>query len=269
MTPTHDTLQFRKNAIFNTIGYIVVVVVNAMAVLLPINGQRPGEISASYPTLFTPANVTFSIWSVIYATLLCFIIYQCWLSFSQHADHLRHFMRRMKGWWLLSCMANACWIFAWHYHLIPVAFGIILVLLITLVMIHRRFHIAFQTDAREQLFIHVPFSLYLGWISIATLANFAVLMVYWGFDTADEAQIPMTNILICIGTVLAVWMILWRNNITHGLVAMWAFYGILMKRREESPWEQHLITEVCIISMGIIAIAISWQLYRRRLPASS
>jgi len=266
MLETHEALHYKNKSIFNTIGLIIVVVINMLAVLLPINGKSTGQLSDQYPNLFTPAGITFSIWGVIYLSLVAFVIYQLWLSFSgRYPEELKNFMIRMKGWWLISCLANTCWLLAWHYELVLLSVFLMLLLLFSLLAIHRNFNIARSpAHTREKLFIQLPFSLYLGWISIATLANITALMIYYGWDGAGISQIAWAVLMIATGTLLSLTMILRRNNITYAVVSIWAFYGILLKREQAAVMEEAPVTHACVIAIGIIAIGISWQLYRRK-----
>lgn len=263
---SHETLHFKNRSVFNTIGFIIMIGVNVLAVQLPINGKTTAQISEEYPNLFAPAGITFSIWGVIYLSLLAFIIYQLWLSFSnKEPETLVYVMRRMKDWFLISCVANACWLFAWHYHLIPVSMAIMVILLISLVIIHVNFGISTApATLREKIFIHVPFSIYLGWISIATIANFTALLVYTGWEGNRHAQILWTIAMISLGTLVSMAMVLFRNNITYALVSVWAFYGIFLKRRIADMMDENAIIHTCIIAIGAIAVTISWQLYRKQ-----
>lgn len=266
MLETHEALHYKNKSVFNTIGLIIVIVINMLAVLLPINGKSTGQLSDQYPNLFTPVGITFSIWSVIYLSLLVFIIYQLWLAFSgRHPEELKNFMTRMKGWWLINCLANTCWLLAWHYELVPLSALLMLLLLLSLLAIHRNFNIGpAPALPREKVFIHLPFSLYLGWISIATLANITALMVYYGWDGTGISQITWAVLMIAVGTLLSLIMVLRRNNITYALVSIWAFYGILLKREQAAVMEETPVIHASVIAMGIIAIGISWQLYRRK-----
>ncbi|SEW50900.1 tryptophan-rich sensory protein [Chitinophaga arvensicola] len=263
---SHETLHFKNKSIFNTLGFIIMIAANALAVLLPINGKTTAQVSEEYPNLFVPAGVTFLIWSVIYLSLLGFIFFQLWLSFSnKQPEMLAYVMQRIKDWFLISSVANACWLFAWHYHLIPVSAVIMLMLLISLIVIHLNFGIGTRPASRqEKLFIHLPFSIYLGWISIATIANITALLVYAGWDGSHQQQIFWTIAMIAVGTVLSMIMILRRNNITYALVSVWAFYGILLKRRAADVLDENSIIHACIIAIGVIAVTISWQLYRKQ-----
>ncbi|MGF6848643.1 hypothetical protein QFZ51_003878 [Chitinophaga sp. W3I9] len=263
---SHETLHFKNRSIFNTLGFIIMIAANALAVLLPINGKTTAQISEEYPNLFIPAGITFSIWSVIYLSLTAFIIYQLWLSFSnKQPATLAYVMQRMKDWFLISCVANACWLFAWHYHLIPVSVAIMVILLISLIIVHLNFGIGIApATLTEKLFIHIPFSIYLGWISIATIANITALLVYTGWEGSRHSQVLWAIAMISVGTLLSIAMVLLRNNITYALVIVWAFYGILLKRRAADTMDENPIIHTCIIAIGVIAITISWQLYRKQ-----
>ncbi|PSL42493.1 hypothetical protein CLV51_11221 [Chitinophaga niastensis] len=262
----HETLHYKNRSVFNALAYIIMIVANALSFLLPINGKKTNEISEEYPHLFAPARITFSIWTIIYLALLAFIIYQLWLAFSNKAPGiLANFMLRMKDWFLISSVANACWLFAWHYDLIPLSVAIMFILLLSLLAIHINFGIA-TTPATlpEKIFINFPFSLYLGWISITTIANIATLLVYAGWKASIHTQIIYTILMVGISTLLSVGMILLRNNITFALVSVWAFYGILIKRKAADVLEENAIIHSCIIAIGVIAVTISWQLYRKQ-----
>lgn len=263
---SHETLHFKNKSIFNALSYIVMIAANMLALLLPINGQTTAQVAEAYPNLFAPARVTFGIWGVIYFSLLCFVVYQLWLAFSnKRPETLAHLMLKMKDWFLISSVANACWLFSWHYHLIPVSAAIMLMLLVSLLVIHHNFGISITpATLPEKIFIHFPFSVYLGWIVIAAMANIAALLVYAGWEGSVEAQVTWTVVMICAGTIASMAMVLLRNNILYALVSIWAFYGILLKRRAADVMQENAIIHACIIAIGVIAVTISWQLYRKQ-----
>lgn len=248
----------------------MVVVVNAMAVTLPINGQSTAEVCNKYINLLIPANITYMIWSFLYLALLAFIGYQLWLAFSgQHRQELTQLITRIRSWWLVSCLANAGWLFAWHYEKILLAALIMLLLLISLAAIHQNFAIASgEAPLREKLFVHVPFSLYLGWASIVFIMNISALAVSWGWHGQGISQVTWVVLMVVLGTLSAVYMILQHNNIIYALVNVWAFYGLILKRSDADVMAEHAIVQACVIAIGVIAIAISWQLYRRQ-PADA
>jgi hypothetical protein len=265
MVSSHKTLYYRNSAIFNTIGFIMVVVVNAMAAFSLLNGTSPAEISEKYESLFVPDGLTFSIWSVIYLSLLGFVSYQLWLAFAPNKKpELTLFMERMRGWWLISCLANTCWLFSWHYEQIPLSFLLMLGLLASLLAIHLNFDISLPTQhttKAEKIFVHIPFSLYLGWICIATVANFAALCVYSGWGATS---IPWTIFLILLCTIISTVLIIRRYNFVTGIVAIWALYGIILKRQGEGGEAESPIIIACICAMAVIFLTGIWRWIKRR-----
>lgn len=263
MTASHKTPYYKNSAIFNTIGYIMVIVVNTMAMLGVLNNKDTGAISDKYGSLFTPAGITFSIWGIIYLTLLGFIGYQFWLAFSPKYPYEREqFMERLRGWWLISCLANTCWLFSWHYELLPLSMLIMLTLLISLLAININLNIAVQKVSWPQkIFIQLPFSLYLGWITIATAANLAAFWVYAG---GDGQSVLFTVFLLLLCTIAATTLVISRNNIVIGLVAIWALAGIIIKRQETGGPATTTITIACIVAMIVIVISALIQLLKKR-----
>jgi hypothetical protein len=257
MTPSHKTLYYKNTAVFNAIGYIMVIGVNILASLSLINNESPREIAEKYESLFTPAGYTFSIWGLIYLGLLGFIVYQCWLAFSGRApEALAQFMERMRGWWLISCLANTCWLFSWHYELLPVSLLLMLGLLISLLAIHVNFNIyTAQASLPEKLFISIPFSIYLGWICVAAVANLSALLVYTGFDGRN---IPVTMFFIAVCTAAIAMLIIKRNNFVAGLTAIWALSGIIIKRQEIGGDAETPIVITCITAIAVLIGVGCW-----------
>lgn len=264
MTTSHKTLHYKNSAIFNTIGYIMVIVVNALANLNLINNKNTGDVSDKYDNLFIPAGFTFAIWGVIYLALLAFIVFQLWIAFRGQLSSIELLMERLRGWWLISCMANSCWLFAWHYELLPLTILLMIALLVCLLAIHLNFNIALPhppVSRAEKLFVHLPFSLYLGWICIATVANIAAFLVYLGWN---GMSIPGTIFLILLCTVSSTLLIIRRHNLVVGLVAIWALYGIIVKRQSVGGSTELPIVSACIGAMIIIAISGTWRLITNR-----
>jgi hypothetical protein len=153
---------------------IAVIVVNGLANALPLNGQGTGEISDRFDVYFVPAGYVFSIWGLIYLALIGYSIYQV-LPAQRENPSLRR-----TGWlYVLSCAANIAWLFLWHYEIFAwtiVAMGALLLLLIA---IYLRLGTGFsRVPAAETWLVRVPFSIYLGWITVATIANATSLLDY-------------------------------------------------------------------------------------------
>ena len=154
--------------ILNFVSVLVTLTVNGMANALPLNGQNTGEISNRFPVLFTPAGYVFSIWGVIYLGLLAFGIYQLLPSQKNNSR-----MEKLGYWFFMSNFFNSALIFAWHYNQFPLSLVIMLGLLASLLVIYLRLQVGIRpVSTSEKWLVNIPFSIYLGWISVATIANF-------------------------------------------------------------------------------------------------
>lgn len=214
--------------IFIAISYVAMVVANYLANALPIGGVTTGEASDIYANLFTPAGITFSIWGLIYALLLGYILYQFGLWQKKTSEDREQTLNQVGRYFIVTSLANISWIFAWHYGIIWLSVLIMLVLLFFLIKIadvvnNRSF------DLNEKIFIRLPFSVYFGWITVATIANITVFLVSldWnGFGISDDIW---TVIVLLVGATIGVARILKDKNIFYGLVLIWAYSGIIYK----------------------------------------
>lgn len=204
---------------------IATIVVNALANILPINGQNTGAISDRFQVYFVPAGYVFSIWGLIYLGLVAFAIYQA-LPGQRQNPRLRS-----TGWWIsLGGLANIAWIFLWHYEHFVLTLIAMLVLLATLILTYVRMETGrTRVPPAETWMARLPFSIYLGWITVATVANVTSVLDYvqWdGFGLAPE--IWMGIVLVAV-LAIAILMNFTRRDIAYALVILWALAGISIK----------------------------------------
>lgn len=218
--------------ILNVTGLLLVIVVNYLANALPLAGKTTGEISQLYENLFAPAGFTFSIWGFIYLLLVVFVMFQSRGLFKPpFATRVPSFYHRIGYWFFISCLANASWIFAWHHELIWLSMVLMILLLFALIKIYTRLGIGRRiVNHSERYFIHLPFSVYLGWISVATIANAAAFLVGISWDGFGISPQIWTSIMILCATTLATIILLTRKDLFFSLVILWAFFGIFIKR---------------------------------------
>ena len=208
------------------LAFIAVLAVNFLSNALPLNGQTPKDVSDKYPTLFTPDSFTFAIWGVIYTALAVFVIYQALPAQSNNPK-----IATVSKLFMINCLANISWIFAWHYDFMILSLLIMLVILMTLVMIYTHLDIANgPASFAEHLFLYLPFSLYLGWICVATLANLSVVQVAMGWENSGLPELGWTLVKLAIAIVACTVVVLRRGDIFFGLVIAWAAYGIMSKQ---------------------------------------
>ena len=251
-------------AILNIIGFLGTVVVNGLSNALPLNGKTAGELSDQYPNLFVPSGLTFSIWGVIYILLAIFVIYGLVVAAKNNTVRSL-FIEKIGVLFFVSCLANMGWIFAWHYEFVPLSLVLMLILLATLIAMYLKLQIGKSDAPRiEKYLVHLPFSIYLGWITIATIANVTALLVYlnWNAFGLGEPFWAVAVIIVGIGITLSV--LLTRNDIFYCLVVDWALLGILLKRLADSTHVQSVIV-VTIVGMALIMVGIIVQIIRKKV----
>jgi len=212
--------------IVNILAIILALTINGLANLLPLNGRTTGEISDMFQVYFAPAGYVFAIWGVIYLFLVGFAVAQA-LPGQRENPRLRR-----VGWlFALSCLANCVWLFAWHYLLFPLTLALMLVLLGLLIAIYLRLGIGkAKVSVAEVWLAQVPFSLYLGWITVATIANVTDLLAYLGWSGWGLRPEIWAVIMLTATAVLASVVSLSRGDVAYMLVIVWAFAGIAIKQ---------------------------------------
>jgi hypothetical protein len=208
-----------------------VIVVNGLANALPINGKGTGEISDSFDVFFVPAGYVFSIWGVIYLLLVAFAIFQALPAQREDA------VLNTVGWvYVLSCIANVAWIFLWHYERFPLTLVAMLTLLGCLIACYLLLGVGQrEVSAGYRWLVHLPFSVYLGWITVATVANVTDVLDYAGWGGWGIAPEAWAVIMLVVATALTAAMLFTRRDAAYALVIIWAFVGIALKQAESRP----------------------------------
>jgi hypothetical protein len=212
------------------LAVIATIIVNGLANALPINDQTTGEISDRFDVYFVPAGYVFSIWGLIYLGLLVYAVYQ---ALPAQRDNPR--LERIAPWFILSSIANMAWIFLWHYEQFVLTVVVMLALLGSLVTIYVQLGIGRMAVSRgEKWLVQVPFSIYLGWVSVATIANITSTLehVNWGGWGISE-QI-WAVIMLVVAVVLAFLVARSRRDVAYILVFVWAFIGIGVEQSDTS-----------------------------------
>ena len=204
---------------------IFTLVMNGAANAIPLNGRGTGEISDSFNVFFVPAGYVFSIWGLIYIGLVAYTIYHSLPSQKNNPLLVK------TGWLVaLSSIANGAWIYFWHFGFYSITLLVMLALLVCLLAIYMTLNIGKTTfTIREKWLVSVPFSLYLGWITVATIANATALFSYMGWGGWGIGQLSWTLIMLAAGVVISGLMSFTRSDIAYSLVLVWAFIGISVK----------------------------------------
>ena len=231
---------------------IITISVNVLSNALPFNGLSAPEIADSFDVYFVPAGYVFSIWSVIYLGLIAYSVFQL-LPTQRENPRLRQI-----GWWfVLSCAANSIWLFLWHYGYFALSVVAMLILLNSLIVIYLRLGIGRLTvPAVEGWLVHLPFSVYLGWITVATIANITAFLdfINWtGFGIAPEIW---TIVMLVVATAVAGLMAYSRQDIAYLLVLIWAFIGIGVEQSDTSQVANFSYLAAAIVAIFVILVII-------------
>ena len=219
----------RRRQLVNLLVFLLTVVVNGLAVALPLNGQSTAAISDRLATLVTPANYVFAIWSLIYTLQLVFSVYQALPSRSTDAA-----LRRIGYLPALSGVLNTTWIFLWHYNVFALTVPVMLGLLLTLIAIYLRLETGRRPAASraEALAVRLPWSVYLGWITIATIANFANVLVWLGWEAFGGAAPLWAVAVLGVGVAIGAANAVTRRDLAYAGVLVWAYVGIAVKQAD-------------------------------------
>ena len=252
-------------AIANLIGFALVVVVNALATTIPLGGMTTGQLSDLYPNLFVPAGLTFSIWGVIYLLLAIYVVYG--LVFAvRKPEPTNGFIEKIGILFIISCIANAGWIFSWQFRVLPLSLVCMVALLLSLILMYNRLSVG-RTSARasEKYMVHLPMSVYIGWISIATIANVTVLLVFYRWDRFRVDEQIWAVVMMAVGILLGIVSLFYRKDIFYALVIDWAFLGILLKRMAVDGSAAQAVVATSIIGMCLLTLGVVTQIARGKV----
>jgi benzodiazapine receptor len=239
-------------ATLNVFALLLTLTVNALANILPINGMNTGEVSALYPSLFTPVGLTFSIWSVIYLLLVAFTFYQ-------FTCVLQPYFRLLSILFIGSCLFNSLWILAWHFLLPELSVLIMAALLITLTQIFLLVQRAQLLKASERWLIRLPFTVYLAWICVATIANMAAMLATYSDLVNAVNPTAVTVIMLLVAAFLGAF-VSWRYRApAFSLVVIWAFYGIYLRWNATDFSAIAQAALILLVALAGIAVVSGWR----------
>jgi len=244
----------------NIVAFILTVIVNGLAGSTTlIGGQDTAAVSDKYPTFVTPAGYVFSIWGIIYLLLGVFVVYSA-LPKQKSSD----FVSRIGWLFVLSSILNIAWLFVWQYEILAASAAIIVAFLISLIAIYLRLNIGKErVKLAEKLAVHLPFSVYLGWLSIATVANISLTLVASGWDGFGIAPEVWVILIVAVVLVLTMLMLGVRKDIAYALVVVWALVGISVNQTNANVV---LATQVgaVIVAVALVVTAVFVALKTRK-----
>ena len=210
----------------NLLSVILALTVNVLASVLPLNGQNTGEISDRFQVYFVPAGYVFAIWGIIYIGWIAFTIFQFRPSQKESPR-----LRRLAYLFAFSGVANAAWLFTWHYNFFGLGVLVMFSLLGLLIASYLRLDVnRSSASGAEWWSVDLPFGIYLGWITVATVANVTDWLYLVGWNGFGIAAPTWAVIMIAVASVLGLLMALTRRDVGYLFVLVWSFVGIALKQ---------------------------------------
>ncbi|MBN2351338.1 MAG: tryptophan-rich sensory protein [Spirochaetales bacterium] len=253
-------------AVVSIVFFLGVLAINSLANTTIFGGRTTGAVADAIPNLFVPAGLTFSIWGVIYLLLIAFVAYQTRWLFS--ADERRTARLRPIGiLFIITCALNIGWLLAWQYSLVGLSVVIMLAFLATLILAYLRLRAGSERPRWiEYVFVRLPFSVYLGWISVATIANVTALLVTLGWNGFGASQAFWTVLMIGIALALALTVLFSRRDPAYALVFVWAFLGVYIKRTASGvpfvPEVAYAALAACLVAAAAATVIFGLNLSR-------
>lgn len=233
----------------NTIAFAAMLSVNALADLIPIGGSTTAEVSAAYPTLFTPAPVTFAIWGLIYLMMLFFVIYQ-WRGKGENGS----VVQEIGPWFAVSCIMNIAWIFSWHLGAIELSVIYIAGLLISLAAVERSLDFVSEGGLARRAAVNLGFDLYFGWIIAAAIANVSVLLVKLNWNGFGHSDVFWTVVMLLVGAIITCLSVITEGRWMSALAVIWAYTGILIRHFSVGGFAGQYPTVIVTALIGIAAM---------------
>jgi tryptophan-rich sensory protein len=240
------------------VATVATIAFNGISQAIPVGGRTSADVSNQYTTYFTPANYAFAIWGVIYLLLSGYAIYQALPSQRANAN------ARKIGWlYILSCALNCVWITLFQYNQIAMSVVVIIGFLLTLTAIYVRLDTGrAKVSTADRWLLQMPFSVYLGWLSVATIANIAVLGVAQGWgDPLGIAAPTWAAIMLVVATLVGLILAITRRDAAYVLVFVWAFTAIINKQAA-TPVVTTTAAITVVLLLGVLAGSILFH-YRR------
>lgn len=225
-----------------TIAYIGIITINALANILPLNGQTTGEISNRLPVLFTPAGYVFSIWSVIYILLAVWIV-GFWIRYKKGEVP----SSKITLFFTLSAVFNIAWLYLWHYEFFAWSVLAIFAYLASLIALYLQY-----SNSERKLTERLPISVNMGWLSVATIANTSFVLTHYNWSGWGLSDQLWTVIMLTVATALALHIRFHHSDIPYALVFIWAFIGIAVKHGTN----ELLVTTASLFLSGVILTGI-------------
>ena len=235
------------------VALIAMLTVNALSSILPINGVTPKEVSDRYPNLFVPAPLTFAIWGVIYILVIAYTLYHFGLFRRRNEAVNETLLNRTAILFTVTCILNLSWVLAWHYGLLTVSFLLLVLFLIALIDMRLIIQAQEPLSTKEKWFVRLPFSVYFGWVTVATIAGAVALLVGSGFGGLGLSEAVWTMLILVVGAAIGIATALRFRDIPYLAVFVWAYSNILSNHLSPAGFAGQYTGVIATLGVTLVA----------------
>jgi translocator protein len=244
----------------NIVFFVLTIVVNSLAGSTNLIGAKnTADVSNAYQTLVTPAGYVFAIWGIIYVLLGVFVVYQ-----ALPKQRGKEYQKRIGWLFVLSSIINVAWIFVWQFEILALSVLLIFGLLLTLIAIYVRLGVGkTKVGLGERLAIHLPFSVYLGWITVASIADVAATLVFYNWDGFGMSPESWAIVVVAVAVLITLLMLATRKDVAYSLVIIWALVGIGINHSANNAVAMLTQISAAVVAVAMV-ITVSVVLIRKR-----
>lgn len=227
---------------------------------MEVQASSSGALAAD-ATPLAPGQGAFRIWSVVYLGLAAYAV---WQMLPRNRDDAR---QRATGWLAVaSLVLNALWITVAQLGILWLTVVVIVLLLAVLAAIFAQLVRARPASRVEALVVDGTFGLYLGWVSVATVANVAAWLASLGVRP-ERFALPSIVMLVVAALVAVAIAIRGGGRVAPSLAMIWGIGWIGIARWFDVPQSQPVAIAAWILcgAIALITLAIRMRAVRPRV----
>lgn len=264
---TKLNLEFLINKYTVAAIFALSLVVNALAGTTIIGGNTTAQVSDSYPNLFAPAGFTFAIWGIIYLLLVLFCV-RLFVNREDQSEEISGLTQKLSKYFAVVTLLNTFWLFTWQYRILWLSALVIIAMLIALIKLTELTKSP-RLSLIDWLSLKLPFSVYFGWITVATIANITTLLVSANWDGFGLKPETWAIVILIIGSIIGVITAFSRTDWAYMLVFIWAYFGIWSKHTSAEGYNGVYSSVVSLLQLilpifAILFVLLAYKSYRQR-----
>ncbi len=220
----------RKWVLLYVIAFLIMIAINYLS------GSNIGNIAEDKQAMIQPAGFAFAIWGLIYVLILAWLIKLLMIR-----SHNKKIVSRLKYLPIINFLLNSAWIIVYTQQWFLVSVIVILALLYNIARMY-----VILSDYRG--YNRLPFSIYFGWTTVATIVNIFSLALNNHIQTIFGLdELSWTMIALILATIIGIFIAISFKDWLYPLVLIWPFYGIYIENNN-----YYLSLDVTLITASLL-----------------